>query len=158
MANSAGGAFIPDSPQLDGDPVGSMFRDRVVKTAAVYVNGTQLHGMTNGVQGWQNPEATAILIHRVICDITTVATGACTLDIGYTATSAVTTSDTFLDGIDANAAIAVFDSMNAALDSGANANCQKAAIGKWVTVDEKTGDATGMIAVVYIQYSTVVTP
>jgi len=71
--------------------------------------------------------------------------------VGYSATSAAT-SDTLLDGVDANAATALFDSMNAALDSGANAKAQLAASGKYVTIDEKTGDSTGMVAVLYVQY------
>ncbi len=158
MANSAGGAYLPDSPQIDGEPVGTAFRDRVVKTVAVPINGTSLHGMTSGIKAWQQPENTAILILRVVLDLTTVSTGAGTLDIGYTATSAATTSDTFLDGVDINSAIGVFDSMDAALDSGANAHAQKAAIGSWVTIDEKTGDSTGALGVLYIQYVRVVTP
>lgn len=155
MANSGGGAFLPSEVSINGMIPGTAFGGSgvVVKTAVVQINGNALAGMTSGIQAWQNPEAVDILIHRVILDVTTVATGACTLDVGYTATSAATTSDTFLDGVDVNSAIGVFDSMNAALDSGANANCQKAAIGKWVTIDEKTGDAEGMVATLYIQYS-----
>lgn len=92
------------------------------------------------------------LILRCVADITTVATGACTLDIGYTAVSATTSSDSLLDGIDVNTATGVFDSMNAALDSGANAKAQKAALGKWITVDEKTGDATGLVGNLYVSF------
>jgi hypothetical protein len=81
-----------------------------------------------------------------------VATGACTVDIGYTATTATTTSDTLLDGVDVNAAVALFDSRNHALDSGANAKAQKAASGKWITADSASGDATGLVANAYIFY------
>lgn len=119
------------------------------KTAIQALDGTALHA---AVVGWQNPEAVAILVLRVIADITTVATAAATLDIGVTATSATTSSDTLLDGIDVNAAIAVFDSMDPALDSGANAHAQKVAAGKWVTIDEKTGDTTGLVGRLYIDY------
>lgn len=154
MANSGGGAFLPNEVTINGMIPGSAFGGAgvVVKTAVMQINGTALHGATSGIQAWQNPEAVAIIIQRCLLDVTTVATGACTIDVGYTATSAATTSDTLLDGIDANAAIILADSMNAALDSGANALAQKAAIGKWVTIDEKTGDATGMVATLYIQY------
>jgi hypothetical protein len=89
---------------------------------------------------------------RAVLDLTTASTGACTLDVGVTETSATTTSDTLLDGIDANAGTGVFDSMDAALDSGANAKAQKLAAAKWVSIDEKTGDATGLVAKLYIQY------
>lgn len=154
MANSAGGAYSPDSPTINGMIPGTAFGGAgvVVKTAVVQINGNALALMTSGIQAWQNPESVAIIITRAILDVTTPATSACTLDIGYTATSAATTSDTLLDGVDVNTAAAVFDSMNAALDSGANANAQKCAIGKWVTIDEKTGDAEGMVATLYIQY------
>ena len=134
-----------------GDGVAlSAANDRQVITEVVAVNGTTLHAAANGILNlWTAPAAA--LIQRLIIDITTVATAACTLDIGYHATT-LTTSDTLLDGIDANAAVAVFDSMNAALDSGANAKAQKAASGGFITIDEKTGDSTGMVANVYIQY------
>ncbi len=125
---------------------------RMEQCVKVALNGTTMHAASGGVVAWQVPAASDIIVTRVIIDITTVATGACTLDIGYTAVSAATTSDTMLDGIDANAATAVFDSMNAALDSGANAKAQKCAASKWITIDEKTGDSTGMIAQLYIFY------
>lgn len=129
--------------------------DTATKILSKVIVGNDLALATNGVIGWQNPEDTPIIITRVLLDITTATSGACTLDIGYTATSAVTTSDTFLDGIDANA-IALHDSGNAALDSQANTLAQKAAVGSWVTVDEKTGDAEGMIATLYVEYFPVV--
>lgn len=122
--------------------------DRAVKCVAFPLDGTALHAaVVPAIQFG----ADAIIL-RAIADITTVATGACTLDVGYTSVSDVTSSDTLLDGIDVNAAIATFDSMNAALDAGANAKAQKAASGKWVTVDEKTGDATGLVGTLYIFY------
>ncbi len=126
--------------------------DRFQRIGVKALTGAAVHAGTGGVVAWLNPETVAIIVDRAIIDITTVATGACTLDIGVTEVSATTTSDTLLDGIDANAAAAVFDSMNAALDSGANAKAQKLAAGGWVTIDEKTGDATGMVANLYVFY------
>ncbi|PYQ25323.1 MAG: hypothetical protein DMF56_27815 [Acidobacteria bacterium] len=114
--------------------------------------GATIHAAAGGVVSWQNPESVAILITRVLLDLTTVSTGACTLDVGITTASAATSSDTLLDGIDANSAIGLFDHMNAALDTGTNAFAQKLAAGKWVTIDEKTGDATGLVGTLYIQY------
>jgi len=122
--------------------------DRETITEVFPLVGADLHAAV--VPAVTFPAAAIIL--RVVADITTVATGACTLDVGYTAGSSVTTSDTLLDGIDVNAAIGVFDSMNAALDLGANALAQKAASGKWITVDEKTGDATGLVGNLYVSY------
>lgn len=131
---------------------GTVTFDRAPKVAIKALTGAAVHAGTGGVVAWQNPEAVSIIIRRVILDLTTVSTGACTLDVGITATNATTTSDTLLDGIDANAAVGVFDSMNAALDTGTNAFAQKLAAGKWVTIDEKTGDATGLVANLYVEY------
>lgn len=122
--------------------------DREVITEVFPLVGADLHAAV--VPAVTFPADALIL--RCVANITTVATGACTLDIGYTAVSSTTTSDTLLDGIDVNAAIGVFDSMNAALDAGANAKAQLAASGKWITVDEKTGDATGLVGKLYVTY------
>lgn len=124
---------------------------QILQTAKVPLVGTTMHAATNGMAAWVVPEAGAIIIHRVILDVTTASTGACTFDIGYTATSATTTNDSFLDGIDVSAA-GIFDSMDAALDTQTNARAQRAAAGKWVVIDEKTGDATGLVGNLYITY------
>lgn len=134
------------TPIIDG-VAQSASNDRQIITEVFAVDGAALHAATLNAVTF--PAAAIIL--RAILDITTVATAACTIDVGYSATSAAT-SDTLLDGVDANAATAVFDSMNAALDAGANAKAQKAASGKFVTIDEKTGDSTGMVANLYVQY------
>ncbi len=133
-------------PVISG-PAGAA--NRVIKTAVFSLAGAALQA---GVLAWQNPEAVAVIIQRSILHVRTVATGAGTVDIGVTPTSATTESDTLLDGIDVNAATGVFDSMNAALDAGANAKAQLVAAGKWVTAKSKTGDTTGMVAEVYIEY------
>jgi hypothetical protein len=135
------------TPVIDGVTY-SANNDRQIITEAFAVDGAALHAAV--LPAVVFPAAAIIL--RAILDITTVATGACTIDVGYTAVSGTTSSDTLLDGVDANAAVATFDSMNYGLDSGANALAQKAASGKWVTIDEKTGDSTGMVAVLYVQY------
>lgn len=122
--------------------------DRAVKCDVVAISGAALQAANLTL--WTAPAASIIL--RVLLDVTTVATAACTVDIGYTATSATTSSDTLLDGVDVNAAVALFDSMNAALDAGANAKAQKAASGKWITADSASGDATGLVANAYIFY------
>ena len=123
--------------------------DRAIKCDVVAISGAALQAANLTL--WTAP-ADAIIL-RVLLDVTTVATAACTVDIGYTATSATTSSDTLLDGVDVNAAVALFDSMNAALDSGANAKAQKAASGKWITADSASGDATGLVANAYIYYT-----
>lgn len=121
------------------------------KVTAVYtLNGTALHALASGIDNVLVLPADAIIL-RVLLNVTTIATAACTLDIGYSTTT-LTTSDTFLDGVDVNAAAALFDSMNAGLDTGTNAFAQKAASGKFITVDEKTGNATGLIGTIIVEY------
>lgn len=153
ISGTVSGAGTYTTPTL-ADPVitttagtGS-FVDRVIATDVVAISGAALHAANLTL--WTAP-ANAIVL-RVLLNVTTVATGACTVDIGYTASTATTSSDTFLDGIDVNGATGLFDSMDATLDTGTNAHAQLAASGKWITADEKTGDATGLVAVAYIQY------
>jgi hypothetical protein len=122
--------------------------DRAVKCDVVAISGAALQAANLTL--WTAPADSIVL--AVLLDVTTVATAACTVDIGYTATTATTSSDTFLDGVDVNAATALFDSRNHALDSGANAKAQKAASGKWITADSASGDATGLVANAYIFY------
>lgn len=108
---------------------------------------------TTGVfTAWQNPEGASILVEKVILDITTASTGASTLDIGTTATSATTASDNLLDGVSGTPA-ALFDSSDAGLDSGANDAVLKLAAGKWIVVEEKSGDVDGLAATLYIYYT-----
>jgi hypothetical protein len=122
--------------------------DRAIKCDVVAITGAALQAANLTL--WTAPAKCHIL--RVCLEVTTIATAACTVDIGYTATSATTSSDTLLDGIDVNAATGLFDSMNAALDAGANAKAQLAASGKWITADSASGDATGLVANAYIYY------
>lgn len=142
-----GAGAVLTTPVIDGVTY-SPLNDRQIITEAFAISGAALHAANLTAVTFP---ANAIIL-RAILNVTTVATGACTVDIGYTATTATTSSDTLLDGVDVNTAVAVFDSMDAALDSGANAKAQAAASGKWITVDEASGDATGLVATLYTQY------
>ena len=123
-----------------------------LRTAKVFLNGDSI-AAESGFASWQNPESTTIVITDVVLIITTVSSGACTIDIGTTATSAVTTSDNIFDGIDATAAAPVVYTMrNDALDAAANVNAKDLATGKWITIDEASGDAEGLRGVLYISY------
>lgn len=106
-----------------------------------------------GVMGWTNPEGVAIIVQRVDVDVTTVATGACTLDIGYTATSAATSSDTLLDGLDVNAATGFFSSADGT-DNGTNgvAKGVRVPAGKFITATVASGTVTGLVGYINITY------
>lgn len=99
---------------------------------------------------WQNTHSGAVEIVRAVLDVTTAATGACTVDIGTTATSATTSSDNLIDGKDVNAAAGSFDNVD---DKGTNGKAtQRLASGKWVTINEASGSAAGLAAKLILEY------
>jgi hypothetical protein len=119
-------------------------RERV---AMVPLVGATIHA---GVMAWQNPEGVPIVVTRAVVAITTVATAAATLDLGTTTVSAVTASDTLLDGIDIHAAA---DALGLGDQTGTNGKgTRRLAAGKWVTIKEDSGDATGLVAKLFIFY------
>lgn len=121
--------------------------DRVNKIAKVAL----VKASTN-VLSWANPEATSIIITKVVVDITTASTGASTIDIGTATVSATTTGDNLIDGV-SGAAIAVVDNTD---DKGTNGKSkQKLATGKWVTGTQASGDITGIAGYAYIHYTVI---
>lgn len=126
---------------------GTVTFSRAVKVARVALTATS--ATTGGaVAAWQNPEAGAILITNVVLDVTTQSTGAAALDIGTTATSATTSSDTLLDGVSV-AAAGTFDNIT---DKGTNGKSrQRLATGKWVTATG-SADTAGLAGYMYVYY------
>jgi hypothetical protein len=89
----------------------------------------------------------------VLIDVTTAATGACTIDVGTTAVSAATSSDTLIDGLDVNAGIGLFDNIT---EKGSNGKSrQKLASGKWVTASQASGAIAGIVGYGYVVYSVI---
>lgn len=118
-----------------------------VKVVKVAVAASDTAG---GFFSWANPESGDIIVQRILLDITTIATAACTVDIGTTATSATTLSDNLIDGKDINAATGVFDNIE---DKGTNGKSrQRLASGKWVTGSVASGASAGVVGNVYIEY------
>lgn len=141
----------PGGFKLGGNPVfGGASFDRAPKIAVVPLAGATIHG---GVQAWQNPEPTDILIKRVMVDVTTVAAQAATLSVGTTATSATTASANLLDTLNVRAATGVFDNVT---DGGVlGKSRQRLAPGKWISFSEQSGNVTGMVGNAYIEYNNV---
>lgn len=141
--NDAGGSFgrllrINRHPLVDSA--------RNTKIAVVPLVGATVQG---GVQSWQNPEGASILVQRTLLNVTTQSTGAGTVSIGTTATSATTSSANLLDTLSV-AAAGLFDNIT---DKGTNGKSrQSLAAGKWVTIASASGDVTGMVANLYIEY------
>lgn len=103
-----------------------------------------------GVISWQNNEGQAILITRIVLDVTTKSSAACTLDIGTTATNGTTSSNNLLTGVDVGTAAGQFDNIN---DAGASGKAkQKLASATWVTASKASGAAAGLVGTFYIEY------
>ena len=106
---------------------------------------------------WQNPESTAILVHRVLVDVTTIAGSAgALLDIG-TAANATTASDNLIDGLDIQSGAILADNIT---DKGSNGKTRQRMDAKNGTTDYITGrilvaNASGLAGNVYIFYTAV---
>lgn len=116
---------------------------RIVKVALAAVD------TGGGVFSWVNPESVAVIVQRVWLDVTTASSGACTVDVGTTATSATTLSDNLIDGL----SVAAIGLANNITDIGTNGKSrQKLAVGKWVTASVASGASTGLVGSAYIEY------
>lgn len=103
-----------------------------------------------GLFSWQNPEGKSIIVDRVLLDITTPSSGACTADVGTTATSGTTLSDNLIDGASLASAAKQLDNLG---DAGTNGKAkQKLAAGKWVTGSVASGASAGVVGYAYIHY------
>lgn len=126
--------------------VGAVTLDRLVKVDKIALAAVDTGG---GVFAWQNPEGAAIIVERVVLDITTPSTGACTVDVGVTPTSAATPVDNLLDG-QSLAAAAVLDNIE---NQGTNGkSVGRLASGKWVTASVASGASAGLVGSAYIHY------
>lgn len=106
-----------------------------------------------GLFNFQNPHDVRIIITRVILDITTQATGACTADVG-SAANATTLGDDVIDGVDIGTAVGVFDNID---DQGTNGSSQRelAANGgaaDFLTGSVASGASAGLVGQAHIEY------
>lgn len=106
-----------------------------------------------GVFAWQNPEGVAIIVTRLLLDITTATSGACTIDAGAAA-NATTLSNTLIDGLDANAAAGVFDNTVNGGTSGAGGVrvAENGGAADWVTGSVASGASAGLVGSFHIEY------
>lgn len=144
MSVISGGNVIPGARERLPSSESTTHRgDKIAKVALAALD------TGGGVLSWVNPEAGAIIITGLTVDVTTASSGACTVDLGTTATSATTTSDTLIDGVSV-AAIATVSNID---DKGTNGKSrQKLAVGKWVTGSMASGAAAGLAGYAYIRY------
>jgi len=103
-----------------------------------------------GLFSWANPESGSIIVEHVALVITTKTTGACSADVGTTATNATTLSDNMIDGKDINAAAGTFTSDESAGTNGKQG--RRVAAGKWVTGSVASGASAGIVGTYEIYY------
>ena len=118
--------------------------ERIVRTEVVAIAAVDTAG---GVFAW-SPGA-AVIIQRVFLDVTTKATGACTVDVGV-AVNGTTLADTLIDGLDVNAATGLFDNIT---DKGTNGKSrQRCGATQYVTGSVASGASAGIVGNAYIEY------
>ena len=132
---------------------------RAVDAAGLKVaKGTLAGGLANAFSfAWQNPESSAIVVSRVVIDVTTVgAVSGALLDVGPGAT-ATTHSDTLIDGLDITTAVITADNITNKGSNGLSL-CKLDAAGG--TTDYITGQilvqaAAALVGKYYIFYTVV---
>jgi hypothetical protein len=101
-----------------------------------------------GILALPNPEGQDFYITRVIVDVTTRSTGACTVDAGIAA-GATTSADNLIDGLSA-AAVGTYENQ---VNGGTNGKAgQKWAADQFLTISRATGAAAGLRGKVYVEY------
>lgn len=125
--------------------------NRVIAKVALTAGNTNAYAFA-----WQNPEASKIVVERVLVRLATAGgTATSVLDVGVVA-NATSTSDTLIDGLDLNTT-GLFDNI---VDKGANGKARQLVDEKGGTNDYVTGkilvaNAAAVVGDVYIVYFTV---
>lgn len=120
------------------------------RRVSIAVTGSVANDAAGALANWQNPEGQSIEITRLSFNATVIATAACTLDGGTTATSAATLSDNMIDGADVHSATGLFTNLT---DAGANGKTgQLLAADKWVTLSTASGASLGLVGTLTIDY------
>lgn len=101
-----------------------------------------------GVLSLANPEGAAIIVTRLVLDITTNSTGAATVDAGIAADGS-TSADNLIDGQSVATAAKVLDNIS---DGGTNGKArQKWGATQYLTITASATTA-GMVGNAYIEY------
>ena len=117
-------------------------RDDVSKFAGFWLQGALVASdAEGGVFSVENTFGTDLVVLRLVLQITTGTSGACTLDIGVE-TDGSSTADDLIDGVDVSDA-GVFDNI---ADKGSNGSSRaRWASGSFVNASMKTGAAAGIV-------------
>lgn len=119
------------------------------QTGAYKVALTAGTDTAGGVLSLLNPEGADVIVTRLVIDITTVATAACTLDAGI-GSGATTLYDNLIDGKDVNGATGSFDNLT---DAGSNGKArQRWESDGYLTISTASGASAGLVGYAYVQY------
>lgn len=102
-----------------------------------------------GVLKLANPEGADLIITRLILNVTTASTAACTVDAGVAA-NGTTNADNLLDGLDVNTAAGVFDNIENQGTNGKSA--VKWGSSQYLNISKASGAAAGLVGKAYIQW------
>lgn len=102
-----------------------------------------------GVFSFTNNTSFDMYVGRVIIDVTTASSAACTIAIGTNATSTATSSNNLIDGLSV-AATGVFNNGNNGGTAGKEA--QKLAAGDFLTGSVASGASSGLVGTVLVEY------
>ena len=121
-----------------------------VKVAKVALKGGNVNTFAFA---WQNPESVAIIVQRVVVDVTTSATAGALLDVGPAAT-ATTASDKLIDGLDIATAVICADNITNKGNNGASLCRLDVAGGTTAFITGKIliANAAALAGNVYIEY------
>ena len=128
---------------------GGASRTSMSKTAGTSLQGTlTASDAAAGIFSRQNTYGSDLRA-IVTVDVTTVSTGACTIDIGTAATAI--SSDNLIDGLDVNAAVGMFSSLSDA-DAGTNGKAvRKWKSTEWITASMATGATADLVGTYVVE-------
>jgi hypothetical protein len=130
--------MLVGGPKSPSAVVPRFYGERVMKIAMA--GGTDTGG---GIVSWKNPFGYSVIIKYAVLDVTTVATGACSLEAGTTATSGTTVSTNFISSQDVHSATGTFNSGIKSI---------KLATANWFTVSTVSGASSGLIGNLYVYF------
>lgn len=99
-----------------------------------------------GILSLANPEGCDLIVTKLALNVTTIATAACTVDVGIAANGS-TSADNLIDGQDVHSATGAFANLGT---NGKRAMLWKSA--EFLNISMATGAAAGLKGAAYIEY------
>lgn len=139
VSSTSGKLQLKDAGSSKANGVG---RPDVSKYAGMWIQGALVASdSAGGILSEENTYGTDLVILRVVLQVTTGTSGACTVDIG-TAADGTTSAATLIDGLDV-ADAGVFDNI---ADKGSSGTSRlKWGSGAFINASMKTGAAAGIV-------------